>query len=45
VADARDIGKHQRAGIVQRLQDRRGRADRGDDHFRFVPQQHREILL
>ena len=45
VADAGDIGKHQRAGIMQRLQHRRGRSDRGDDDLRLVPQQHREILL
>ena len=45
VADAGDIGEHQRAGIMQRRQHRRRRSDRGDDDLGLVPQQHREILL
>ena len=40
VADRGDIGEHQRAGIMQRRQHRRRRADRGDDDLGPVPQQH-----
>ena len=40
MADGGDIGEHERAGVMQRLEHRRGRADRGDDDLRPVPQQH-----
>ena len=40
MADAGDIGEHQRAGIMQRRQHRRRRSDRGDDDLGPVPQQH-----
>ena len=45
MADRGDIGKHQRAGIMQRPDHRRRRSDRGDHHFGPVPQQHLQILL
>ena len=45
MADRGDIGKHQRAGLMQRSDHWRRRSDRGDHHLRPVPQQHRQILL
>ena len=45
MADRGDIGKHQRAGIMQRPDHRGRRSDRGDHHFGPVPQQHLQILL
>ena len=45
VADAGDVGKDKRAGVMQRRRDRRGRTDRGDDDLRLVTEQHGKILL